>query len=100
MGVPHVPLNELAVAVQNAVEQALAKHGAVSIDKLWVGFVAPDRVATAESAHAVAGILAKEGGIHAQPSVGQIAGGAVGEAQEAVKPHRIIGLIYEPKLNK
>ena len=97
MGTPHVPLNELAVAVQNAVEQALAKHGAVSIDKLWVGFVAPDRIATAESAATIAGILGKEAGVHGQPSVGQIAAGAVGEGKEALPPHRIIGLIYEPK---
>lgn len=97
MATSRVPLNELAVAVQNAVEQALAKHGAVPIDKLWVGFVAPDRVATAESAAAIAGILSKESGVAAQPSVGQVGGGAVGEAKGALPGHRIIGLIYEPK---
>ena len=46
MSAPRVPLNELAAAVQNAVEQTLAKHGTVPIEKLWVGFVAPDKIAT------------------------------------------------------
>ena len=99
MATSRVPLNELAVAVQNAVEQALAKHGAVSIDKLWVGFVAPDAIAN-ESAAEIAGILGKEGGVHAQPSVGQIGAGAVGEAKGAIPPHRIIGLVYAPKTHK
>lgn len=101
MGVPHVPLNELAAAVQSAVEQTLAKHGAVPIDKLWVGFVAPDKIATIESAQQLAGVLQKEAGVHGQPSVGQLAGGAVGEAKEGLLPHhKIIGLIYQPKLNR
>ena len=38
---PSLHLNQLAAAVQNAVEQTLAKHGAVPIDKIWIGFVAP-----------------------------------------------------------
>lgn len=97
MSTPHVPLNELAAAVQNAVQQTLAKHGAVPIEKLWVGFVAPDKVATPESAQAVANVLAKAGGVAAQASVGQLGGAAVGAVQEHVVPHRIIGLIYEPK---
>lgn len=101
MAPSRVPLNELAVAVQNAVEQTLAKHGAVPIDKLWVGFVAPDKIATVESASTIAGILQKEAGVHGQPSVGQLAGGAVGEAKEGLLPHhKIIGLIYQPKLNR
>lgn len=100
MGTPHVPLNELAVAVQNAVEQTLAKHGAVPIDKLWVGFVAPEKIATLESAQTIAGILGREAGVQGQPSVAQVGGGAVGEAKGALPPHRIIGLIYEPKLPK
>ena len=99
MSTSRVPLNELAVAVQNAVEQALAKHGAVPIEKLWVGFVAPEAIA-AESAQAIAGILGKEGGVHAQPSVGQVGGIAVGGAKEALPNHRIIGLIYEPKIHR
>jgi hypothetical protein len=97
MSSPHVPLNELAVAVQNAVQQTLAKHGAVPIEKLWVGFVAPEKIATQESAQAVASVLARGGDIAAQGSVGQLGGAAVGAAQERALPHRIIGLIYEPK---
>lgn len=100
MATSRVPLNELAVAVQNAVQQALAKHGAVPIDQIWVGFVAPEQVATEVSAAAVAGILGKEAGVHAQPSVGQVGAGAVGEAKGALPPHRIIGLVYTPKTLK
>ena len=42
----HVPLGELEAAVQSAVEQVLGKKGAVPIDQLWVGFVAPENIAT------------------------------------------------------
>jgi hypothetical protein len=97
MSTSRVPLNEIAVAVQDAVKQALAKHGAVPIDQLWVGFVAPEAVANAESATAVANILAKEGGVKAHASVGQLGPVAGGAAQAHVVPHRIIGLIFEPK---
>ena len=93
-----LPLNELAVAVQNAVEQALAKHGAVPIDKLWVGFVAPDAIATHELANKVTSTLSKEAGIHAQPSLlatTPVAGGAA-HAEALVRPGHIIGLIYAP----
>ena len=48
MSTPRVNLTELAVAVQNAVQQTLAKHGAVPVDHLWVGFVAPEAVANLE----------------------------------------------------
>ena len=97
MSSPRVQLNELAVAVQNAVQQTLAKHGAVPIDKLWVGFVAPEKIATVESAQLVAHLLGKEGGVQAQASVAQIAGAATGKAEGRIPPHHIIGLIYEPK---
>ena len=99
MSTPRIPLNEIAVAVQNAVQQTLAKHGAVPIDQLWVGFVAPEKLATPESARLVADALAKAEGVQAQPSVAQLAGGAVGEAQGLV-PHRIIGLVFNPKTLK
>ncbi len=96
MSTPRIPLSEIAVAVQNAVQQTLAKHGAVPIDQLWVGFVAPDKIATAESARLVANALTSVEGVHALPSVGQLSAGVAG-AEEALKvPHRIIGLIYEP----
>jgi hypothetical protein len=99
----HVPLNELAVAVQNAVQQTLAKHGAVSIDKLWVGFVAPENLATQENAAALANVIAKEAGVSAQPSVAQLASAAAGEQAHAAtlpKPGHIIGLVFSPKANK
>ena len=43
---PPIKLEELAAAVQTAVQQTLAKHGAVPINQLWVGFVAPEAIAT------------------------------------------------------
>jgi hypothetical protein len=100
MSAPHVPvpLNELAAAVENAVQQTLAKHGAVPIEKLWVGFVAPDAVATAESAQAVAHALTRGTGVKAEPSVAQLsAQAATGVEARAVPPHRIIGLVFAPK---
>ena len=96
MSTPRVNLNDLAVAVQSAVQQTLAKHGAVPIDQIWVGFVAPETLANNTSALAVANVLAKEGGVRAQPSVGQLGGAAAGGAEAHILPHRIIGLIYEP----
>jgi hypothetical protein len=96
MSTPRVNLTELAAAVQSAVQQTLAKHGAVPIDQIWVGFVAPETLANNASAQAVANLLAKEGGVSAQPSVGQLGGAAAGAAEAHIPPHRIIGLIYEP----
>jgi len=96
-----VPLNELAAAVQSAVEQTLAKHGAVPIDQIWVGFVAPDKIANLEAAKEVAHVLSREAGLKGEPSVGQLGGAAAGGAEaHALLPHRIIGLIYQPKLAK
>jgi hypothetical protein len=94
-----VPLNELAVAVQSAVEQVLGKHGAVPIDKLWVGFVAPDNIASLENANKIASLLGKEAGVVVQGSVGQLGGGAVGASHtEAARlPGHIIGLIHKPQ---
>jgi|SRR5581483_6688260 len=107
----HVPLNELAVAVQNAVQQTLAKHGAVSIDKLWVGFVAPENLATQENAAALAKEIGREAGVSAQPSVAQLAAVTGGvQAQEKAHaatppkppgaPGHIIGLVFSPKASK
>ncbi|HWY53736.1 MAG TPA: hypothetical protein VNZ03_04695 [Terriglobales bacterium] len=103
----HIPLNELAVAVQSAVEQVLGKHGAVPIEKLWVGFVAPDALANEEAAGKLAARLGKEGGVHGQPSVAQqvVSVGASGPAAEEVTPQlqkqiRIIGLMYSPKAER
>ena len=96
MSTPRVNLNDLAAAVQSAVQQTLAKHGAVPVGQLWVGFVAPEAIANTASAQAVANVLAKEGGVRAQPSVGQLGSAAAGGAEAHILPHRIIGLIYEP----
>jgi hypothetical protein len=100
MPTPRVPLSDLASAIQNAVQQTLAKHGAVPIDQLWVGFVAPENLANEQSAQAVANVLAKESGVHAQPSVAQIGTATAGAAKANIVPHRIIGLIYEPPTTK
>jgi len=98
-----IPLNQLATEIQNAVEQILGKHGAVPVDKLWVGFVAPDNIANIENADKLAAQLAKGSGVQAQGSVAQLAASAGGQAdtQEAGpqvpgRP-RIIGLVYSPR---
>lgn len=98
-----IPLNELAVAVQNAVEQVLGKKGAVPIEKLWVGFVAPEAIANQEVATKVAAQLGREGGVHAQPSVAQQisqAGGQERVEAAAIQKTRIIGLVYVPKAER
>jgi hypothetical protein len=99
---PHLQLNELAAAVQSAVEQVLGKHGAVPIDKIWVGFVAPDNLATAEIAGKIANTIGREGGVTAQGSVAtlaaQVAAPASKEAQKLPPlPGHITGLIYSPR---
>ncbi|HEY6375773.1 MAG TPA: hypothetical protein VIX90_09655 [Edaphobacter sp.] len=102
MPTPPIQLENLAVAVQNAVQQVLAQHGAVPINKIWVGFVAPENLATIENANKVAALLGKEGGIHgAVGSVGQLA--AVGEHAAGTVPKppgHIIGIVYQPALKK
>lgn len=100
MHTPRVPLSELTAAVENAVQQTLAKHGAVPIEKLWVGFVAPEAVANEKAAGEVAAVLAREAGVAAHGSVAQI-GATAGKAGEALAPsHRIIGLIWDPNAVK
>jgi hypothetical protein len=98
---PTVPLKELTTAVQNAVQQVLAKHGAVKVDHLWVGFVAPDAIATQENALHLAQVLGKDAGVAVQPSVAQLsAAGAPAAAGEklAIPPKgHIIGLVYSPR---
>lgn len=108
MSSPHVPLNELAAAVQSAVEQVLGKHGAVPVDKLWVGFVAPDNVATQENAAKLAAQIGRAGGVQAQGAVAQEiaapaqAGGQAAQKThpQALKPGHIIGLVFNPKVPK
>jgi hypothetical protein len=101
----HVPLNELAVAVQSAVEQVLGKHGAVPIDKLWVGFVAPDTIANEANAQKIAAALGKQAGVHTQAAVAQEVIAAHPGGQHAApataalpRPGHIIGLVFNPKV--
>jgi hypothetical protein len=106
MAPPKVPLQELGTAVQSAVQQVLAKHGAVDVGHLWVGFVAPDAIATQQNALIVAQEIAREaGGLAVQPSVAQLAAGpaaaATGPGAPILPPKgHLIGLIYQPKLLK
>ena len=99
-----VPINELSVAVQKAVEQALAKHGAVPVNKLWFGFVAPEKLANREVASEVTAQINKEAGIQAQAFVGQEI--SASSEHTATKPHavqgpgHIIGLVYAPKAHQ
>ena len=97
-----VPLNELAVAVESAVQQVLGKHGAVPIDKLWFGFVAPENLANLEAADKVATELGAEAGVRVQASVAQLAGPAAQEAkaESLVKPGHIIGLVWAPQVKR
>jgi hypothetical protein len=96
---PQVPLNELAVAVQNAVQQVLAKQGAVPVDKLWVGFVAPENLANVEIAGKVAAQLGKEAGVSVQPSVAELGAAGAAEAKPQIlpRPGHIIGLVFSPR---
>lgn len=98
-----VPLKELTAAVQNAVEQVLGKHGAVPIDKLWVGFVAPENVASQENADKIAVQLGREAGATVHGSVAQLGSPSAsgGAHTEALKlPGHIIGIVFQSKLVK
>ena len=98
MSTPPIQLENLAVAVQNAVQQVLAQHGAVSVDKIWVGFVAPENLATIQNANNVATVLAKDGGVQAVGSVGQLSAGAGGAQAGIIKPPgHIMGIVYASK---
>jgi hypothetical protein len=93
-----VLLKDLAVLVENAVQQAIEKHGGGPIDKLWVGFVAPDAIATEANAASIAKAIGQETGVKVTPAVatqGIAAGGAV-HTEALVKPGHLIGLVYDP----
>jgi hypothetical protein len=98
---PTVPLKELTTAVQSAVQQVLAKHGAVDVGHLWVGFVAPDAIANEANALQVAQALGKGAGVAVQPSVAQLAATGAAPAAAGALPippkGHIIGLIYSPR---
>ena len=90
----YVPLGDLEVAVQNAVEQALGKKGAVPIGQLWVGFVAPENIATQQLANEIASKVGGPGAIGSIGSVGPVAAG--GQKKEAVTNLHILGYIHKP----
>lgn len=92
----YVPLGDLEVAVQNAVEQVLGKKGAVPIDKLWVGFVAPENIATQQLANEVASRVGGPGAVGSVAAV--VPAAAAGAAHtEAVPKLRICGYIHQPQ---
>lgn len=91
MPAPRIPLHEVTAAVQSAVKQVLEEKGLAGVDKLWIGFVAPDKLATIENATAVAKALGSSG--HDTPSVGQLAAHA-GTTHGAVTPPRLCGYIH------
>jgi hypothetical protein len=98
----HIPLNEVSAAVQSAVQQVLAQHGRPTLEQIWIGFVAPEGIATQENATKIAALLGKGAGVQVQPSVGQLAAtvGAQADAAKEQAPQRpghIIGLVYVPK---
>ncbi len=102
---PNVPLHELNAAVQSAVERVLAQHGALGIDKLWVGFVPPEQFANMDIATKIATQISHTVGVQGTPSVAQLApsaaGGAAGGKEAApLKPGHIIGLVYNPQLKR
>jgi hypothetical protein len=94
MAPPHVPLNQLPLAVKNSVEQLLERNGVRGIDKIWVGFVAPDAM-LAQAEKAAAAIAHEAGGQLSIAEVHAAAGG--GHAQAVVKPPRIFGYIHSVK---
>jgi hypothetical protein len=93
----YVPLTELEVAVQSAVDQVLGKAGKVPIGQLWVGFVAPEKIATQELANEIA---SKVGGPGAVGSIGSVVGATQGGAHKEELPLpnvRICGYIHQPR---
>lgn len=97
-----VLLHDLAVLVENAVQQIIEKHGGGPIEKIWVGFVAPDILATNEIATQVAHAIGQHGGVAVTPAIAtQAVAAHTGIQTEAlIKPGHIIGLVYQPKLAK
>jgi hypothetical protein len=91
----HVPLGELEVAVHSAVEQILGKKGAVPVDQLWVGFVAPEAVATQQLANEIATKIGGPGAVGSVGTVIQRAGGGV--QTEALVNLHICGYIHKPQ---
>ena len=91
-----IPLTEVNAAVQSAVQNVLSKHNIGDIDKLWIGFVAPENIASSV-ANEVATALGKPTAGKVTVSVATAQAVAGQEAGHAL-PHalKIIGLIYDP----
>jgi len=100
MGQHQIPLNEVETAVQSAVQNVLSKHNIGDINKLWIGFVAPENVATSV-ANEVAAALGKGAAGKVTVSVATAEAAAGQEAAHALPhPVKIIGLIYDPHAPK
>jgi hypothetical protein len=97
-----VPLNDLAILVENAVQQIIEKHGGGPIEKIWVGFVAPENLATPAIAAEVAHSIGSHTGVHVTPAMATeaVSHPAGAHTEALVRPGHIIGLVYQPKLAK
>jgi predicted hydrolase (HD superfamily) len=100
-----VPLHDLAILVENAVQQVIEKHGGGPIEKLWFGFVAPEALATEAIAAEVVKAMGHQTGGQLTPAVatqGLAAPSVQGalHTEALVRPGHIIGLVYQPKLTK
>lgn len=97
-----VLLQDLAALVENAVQQVIEKHGGGPIEKIWVGFVAPDILATNAVAAEVARSISQHGGMQGTPAIATLPQAPhTGVQTEAlVHPGHIVGLVYQPRLAK
>jgi len=93
MAPPHVALKDVPAAVKSSVEQLLERNGVRGVDKIWVGFVAPDAM-RAQAEKAAAAIAHEAGG---QVSIAELGAAGGAHAQAAVGPHRIFGYIHSVK---
>lgn len=102
MSTKPVLLHDLAVLVENAVQQVIEKHGGGPIEKIWVGFVAPETLATPDVAAKVAHAISQHGGLQGTPSIATpVVAPATGvQTQALVRPGHIIGLVYQAPLAK
>jgi len=93
-----VPLNELSAAVQSAVEKVLGKQRPVPIGKIFVGFEAPENLASQANANAIAAQFGKEAHVTTQGAVTQVVAPApaAGGAEALIRPPKFIGLQYQP----
>jgi hypothetical protein len=91
-----VPLNDLATAVQAAVQKVLNEKGVHY--PIWCGVFPPVELATEANAQKIAAEIGREAGVKVTASVGQVS--AAAGAQHALTHPRIIGLIFDPHTAK